>query len=88
MDASGNRTNFTDERGYSVGYAYDNLDRLTSVLYSENAGNASYFYDNAGNRNDKEAFEHTGYEYHPNPRAITILILEIIRNRNEYKVLF
>lgn len=63
-DASGNRTNFTDEKGYSVGYTYDALDRLSAILYPENTGNAAYFYDNTGNRiNYFHPYGHQTYNY-------------------------
>ena len=44
-DGASNLTNKTDARGVSIGYTYDDLNRLTQKLYSDSTPTVKYGYD-------------------------------------------
>lgn len=46
-DGAGNLLTSLDSRGVSATYAYDQLDRLTSVSYPDSSRNVAYAYDSA-----------------------------------------
>ena len=71
LDAVGNRTQTVDTDGTTI-YTYDNLDRLTGVIYPDGE-EVTYAYDAAGNRTamTSTASGATAYTYDAANRLLT-----------------
>lgn len=73
LDANGNRTAMTDDRGAEQ-YTYDTLNRLTQVVYADGE-TVSYTYDAAGNRLSMQSSIHgaTTYSYDDGDRLLQMV---------------
>ncbi|RFU19084.1 RHS repeat-associated core domain-containing protein [Geodermatophilus marinus] len=65
-DGYGRLATFTDGRGITTSYSYDDLDRITEVDFSDSTPDVSYAYDTAGRLDSRDdGSGTTSYDYDP-----------------------